>query len=120
MKIKKFKVDIYEWKVTLMETNSVKDFKKVKKQLLSIGVSKDDLDYVKTNLSRVNGGDHFYHSNRKESILILYRMTSKKQRINILCHEKRHLEDRIKEFCHLGGTIEPLGYLAGYLGKMLI
>ena len=120
MKIKKFEVEIYEWKVTLIETTSVKDFKKVKKHLSAIGVSKEDLKYVKTNFSKVDGGDHFYHPNRRESILILYRMTSINQRLNIICHEKRHLEDRIKLFCHIGDDVESLGYLAGYLGKMLI
>jgi translation initiation factor IF-1 len=119
MKIKRFKVDVYNWEVTLIETTSPEDWKKVKKKLIKFGVPKEDIIEAKGNIKKVNGGEHFYQVCRKESLILLYPMKSKKARTEMLCHEKRHLENRIFEFCQMDDN-EASGYLAGYLGRKMI
>jgi hypothetical protein len=119
MKIKRFKVDVYNWEVTLIELTSAKEWKKLKKELIKFGVTKEDIIEAKENIRKVNGGEHFYQLSRRESMIILYPMKSKKVRTEMLCHEKRHLENRIFEFCRLDDN-EASAYLAGYLAKKLI
>lgn len=120
MKIKKFRVDVYDWDVTLLEIESDKDWGALKRELIKFNVVKKDLVEIKNKVKTMyNGGDHYYKLTKKESILILYEMTSRKERLNCLCHEKRHLEDRILEYSGVN-SIEAAGYLAGFLAKKLI
>ena len=119
MKIKKFKVDIYDWDVKLIEVQSAKDFKKLLKELRKFKCSDEDIAIAKANIMKKNGGDHFYQLSRRESLILLYKQDSKRIRNSVLCHEKRHLEDRILQYCFVD-DIEAAGYLAGYLGEKLI
>jgi hypothetical protein len=119
MKIKKFKVDVYDWDVTLIETKSAKDWRKVKKELVKFDISPEDIEYAKTSMHCQNGGEHFFQKEQRASLVILYPMTTPLMRMEVLCHEKRHVEDRILQRC-LVEDIEASAYLAGYLGKMMI
>lgn len=119
MKIKKFKVDIYDWDVILIETKSKKDWKKVKKELVKFKCSSEDIIHAKANMSKKNGGEHFYQLTRRESLLLLYPRDSKKSRNEVLCHEKRHIENRILAYCGIDDN-EASAFLAGYLAKKLL
>jgi hypothetical protein len=119
MEIKRFKVDVYNWKVTLIETTSPKDWKRVKRELIKFRVTSEDLAQAKSDIYKHNGGEHFYNIGRRESLILMYPMRSKKARTEMICHEKRHLENRIFEFCQMDDN-EASAYLAGYLAKKLI
>ena len=121
MKIKKFKVDVYEWKITFIEVTSKKDWKKVNRIQKKFGVEKSVIKDVRSHIKNgnKNGGYHSYNVKYWESIILIYPSTSKKQRTKVICHEKRHCEDKILEHTSVYGTEAP-AYLAGYLGKMLI
>jgi hypothetical protein len=120
MKYKKFKVDLFEWNVELIEIESPKDEKKVKR-IMSKFDSEDFTGDVIENIRKrvLDGGCHFYNEGWRKSLILLFEMSSQEQRNNVLCHEKRHLEDRI--IMSLGiKDEETSAYLAGYLGKMLL
>lgn len=121
MKQKKIWVPLFEWAITLLEVQAPKDHKKVNKILKEFGVDEESRKRIKDENIRdcINGGDHFYSKSMKKSIIVLSRMSNNKQRNHILCHEKRHIEDRMMEtYCI--NDVETAGMLAGYLGKKLI
>jgi hypothetical protein len=120
MKIKKFKVDVYDWKVTLIEITSKKDYKKVIPILKKFGCEKEIVKNTKFHIKNgsKNGGHHSYDTKYWESIILIYPSTSKKERMRVLCHEKRHCEDKILEELSVYGVEAP-AYLAGYLAKKL-
>lgn len=119
MKIKRFTVEMYQWDVALIEASSRRDYPKVRAELIKFGCEKEEIKVIKHNLSCRDGGDHLFDLGKKKSMILLYRMSSKSIRTAILCHEKRHLEDRILECCHVD-DIEASAYLAGYLGGKLL
>lgn len=119
MKIKKFKIDVYDWDVTFIETKSEMDFERVKKELVKFKIKKDDIEYVREQMKRKNGGEHFYQKERRESLVILYPMSSARMRMEVICHEKRHVEDRLLQRCCID-DVEAAAYIAGFLGKMMI
>jgi hypothetical protein len=121
MKANKFWVPMFEWTVTVLEVESTKDYKLIDKILKKSGVHEESRERVKDDIiqKRVNGGDHFYSIGSKWSIVVLGAFTSDKQRNHILCHEKRHVEDRILDTYNMR-DIEAAGMLAGYLGKKMI
>ena len=93
---------------------------KVVKKLESIGVPKDAMDDVgpaiKNNAQ--NGGEHFYNLGRRWSIILMYQASNNSRKFEIICHEKRHIEDRIMEHLGLEGT-EAGAFIAGYIAKKL-
>lgn len=121
MKIKKFKVDVYEWKITFIEVTSKKDWKRVNKIQKKFGVERNIIKNTKKQIKggSKNGGYHSYNTKYWESIILIYPSSSKTQRLKVLCHEKRHCEDIILEHLSVYGTEAP-AYLAGYLAKKLL
>ena len=120
IKIKKIKIPIYDWTVSLIElseSDTVEDVKKI--------IKRKDVDpffdeiIKKIELKVHFGGEHIYDPNKKESMILIYICKNKSQRNNILCHEKRHVEDRIIETCGLEG-VESAAFIAGYLGEKLL
>ena len=120
MILKKFKIEIYEWKVTFIEITSKKDWKKVNKIQKGFGVDKNTIKETRMHIKAgsKDGGLHSWNRFRK-SIILLYPSSSMRQRIKVICHEKRHCEDRILEHLRVYGVEAP-AYLAGYLSKKLI
>ncbi len=120
MKIKKFKVDVFEWKVTFIEVTSRKDWKKVFRIQKKFGVSKETIKETKQNIQRgcTDGGLHSWNG-FYESLIIIYRHTSKKQRTKVICHEKRHCENRILDHLSIYNN-ETEACLAGFLSKKLL
>ena len=120
MKIKKFLIDIYCWGVTFIEVNSLKEFEKSVKYLEEYGVEYYEINdlrkYIKEGIS---GGKCWKKVNIRESLLLVYNATNGELRNDIICHEKRHLENNIMELCDISDN-EAEAYLAGYLGRMLL
>lgn len=120
MKVKRFKIGIYGWRCVVMEVVSSKDWKVADKEMRVFKCKKSDRKLVVANIKNEvgNGGEHFYNTTSRRTLIILYRITSRKKRMEILAHEKRHMEDRMMN--HLGiDNIEAVGYLAGYLAKKM-
>ena len=118
MKLLKFKVPIYDWKITFIEVTSKKDSKKVHKIYKKFKVGKYDLKDI-TNIVKkgyVNGGRFSYDFSYQEGIIIIFKTTSKKERRKVLKHECRHCEDRILQHAHVE-DIEASAYLAGFISE---
>lgn len=121
MILSKFKIPLYNVYVTYVIIESSKDYNDLAKVVKSIRLDKEQSDRCLEIVKRdcVNGGDTIRQLNYRKIFCIIYRCTSDTIRKDIICHEKRHIEDRILEYFHVN-DIESAGLLAGFLGlKML-
>jgi len=120
MKSRTFNIPLYDYKVTLVEIESRKDVMGVigilKKNDIPNDAIGEEINFI--NSDKHNGGNIYRNLNKKKFLIILYRMTSASKRLEVLGHEKRHIEDRLAEHCGID-DIEAMGYLAGYLTKKL-
>jgi hypothetical protein len=116
MKVKKLNIKIFGWKVILVEIKNKNEFKKVIKIMKPINLCLEDIKYIKNNMKCHDGGDYFYNTSNKKSVILIYPITSKRERRNVLEHEKRHLVDRILENCHIK-DIETSAYLTGFISE---
>lgn len=120
MKYRKFKIELFDWDVQLAEVESPKDEKKAKK-LLEEFPAEDMIDDVAEAVRRgvKDGGWHIYNTGSRKTLILLFELSSPEQRVNILCHEKRHAEDRILKELSIK-DIETAAFIAGYLGEKLL
>lgn len=120
MKIHKFRVDVYDWEVYFVIVRGVRDLKKLRKVLGKIGVEKKDIDVScdKVKKGMYDGGDSFTNTGTRVAGIVLYDPKEDMVIDELVCHEKRHVEDTILK---RGGVedVEASAYLAGYVGKML-
>ena len=120
MKVIKFRIPIYDWDVTFVEKITKKDIPQLKKILKASSNDKEEIEetIVSVEEGYTNGAEHYYNLGRKFSTVILYRMTSAKQRRNAIAHELRHVLDRLLQHCAIK-DIETAGYIAGYLAEKI-
>ncbi len=117
----KFTIAIYDWDIQYIEVQSSKDADAVRRILKNKNVDRDELDDTVRNIKgeSVNGGEHYYDSFLRWSILLMLPTTSIAKKLDIICHEKRHIEDRITK--HLGiDDLEAAAFIAGYLAEKII
>ncbi len=81
----------------------------------------DPTTYEKVKLNKWlhNGGWTLHNYSRRQFAIIMTRCTDEKTRINVLSHEKRHVEDYILDMCGID-DMEAAAYLAGYLSERLL
>ena len=120
MKKKEFNIPLYHHKVIFLEIESKNDANLIGKELSKIKLTKEDVAQEIYNIQqgRYNGGITYRNFELKTFLVIIYTTTSKKQRLNIIGHEKRHIEDRLAENCNIQ-DIEALAYIAGFLTEKL-
>lgn len=122
MKIKKFKVDIFDWDIAFIKLNKRDKANDVIDVFKDMKISNDEIEkYLKETIDedgQFDGGDHFWNAPKRVSIIVLYPIVNLNKN-DVICHEKRHVEDRILEHCGVE-DIETAAYLAGFLGKELL
>lgn len=118
MKKLKFAVPLYDVAVTLVQVEGVDDAKDVEECCNEIGLLADDtnavLDFIRSD--KTDGGDTWRNFDNGQMLVIFYRMTNGRTKRNRYGHEKRHVEDRILQWCGID-DIEAAAYLAGFLSE---
>lgn len=113
-----FQIPLYKIDVTLVQVESKEDESAVTELLESIGAEDEDIEctinYIKRGV--VDGGDTYRNFERKCIIVVFYLMEDDISRAEVYSHEKRHVEDRVLEFCGVD-DIESAALLAGFLGE---
>ena len=100
---------MYDWKITYLEVCH-KD-KKLKKLFKKHHIPPRYVMHVKNNYI---GGVHFCSTDKRESLILIYNNSNKKQRVNTISHEIRHLEDSILA-CWKVQDKESNAILSGYI-----
>jgi len=119
MKIKTVNIDVYDWEVVFVFiSKSDKDINNFGK---TNNLLKEDIEEINDKIAEesINGGITIFNTHRV-AFVILYSTTSKKQKINSLTHEIRHVVDKIMEYSNIEDWESP-AYLTGYIsGEILI
>jgi len=120
MKDIKFKINVYDWDVRFIEIESKNDLSKARQIMNKFGVDKQTIKYNLENIkkNRKNGGTHSHDNYNRKSLIFILPSSSKRDRRNVLAHEKRHCEDNILEWFNIK-DIEASAMLAGYLSEKL-
>lgn len=123
MKIKRFTVPLYGYKVVFIRLPAKWDVETAARLGRILKSAGCDDDLIKTQLEEykngdVNGGVHFYNFKKALSIVVINYCTSPDKEIEVIAHEKRHLEDRIMEWATVKDA-ESAGLLAGWLAKKM-
>jgi len=117
MKIFNFGIPLFDVDVRLIQSETNDNYKEIVESCAFAGLLEEDLKDIEGKLSRGfhDGGELYWNFNEKRFLIVFYNMTNEKDMIKIYMHEKRHLEDRILEFCSIH-DMETAAYLSGYLG----
>ncbi len=121
MKYLRFNIALYDWDIYYIEAERKKDADAVISKLHKIRTGKETIKEIRKNIENndKDGAQHLYNLTSRKSVILLYKSTNKKDRINIIFHEKRHVEDRICK--HLGiDDVESAAFIAGYIAEKLI
>lgn len=120
MIVTNFKVPIFEFEVTMVEIESSKDADLVTPIFQKVKMAQEDIvseiDTIRKGC--FNGGNTYRNTHLRKFVVVLYPFTSQRARINVISHEKRHVEDRILEHC-LIDDMETAAYLAGFLSEKM-
>jgi len=119
MKKKIFNIPIYEVKLTLIQVEGKDDFSMLKRTLEKEGIPNEDINNTRSIVEKemVDGGDTWYDLNKRSIAVVFYPFSTERNKVEIYCHEKRHVEDRILQYFRVD-DIESSALLAGYLGKI--
>ena len=113
-----FAVPLYDINVTLIQVESPDDADDVKACCEEIELPSEDitatLELIRQD--KCNGGDTWRNFDKGLMLVIFYRMTDGRIKRNRYGHEKRHVEDRILQWCGVD-DIEAAAYLAGFLSE---
>ena len=120
MKKTEFKIPIYDFDVTILEVESKEDKAEVNTILSNLIPDKESIDealgYIEDG--SMNGGDTFRNLLCRKFVVVLYPFKDVETRREVINHEKRHIEDRVLEYCGIS-DIEASAYLAGYISKFM-
>ncbi len=120
MKVKRFIIPMYDFRVTLVEVRDEDNIKKVLKACDFVKGTEYHTE-VKDNLENGyhDGGHFFYNMRKRVGLILIYHQTSKKRRLECIGHEKRHLEDRLLKYYSVD-DFEAAAMLSGYLTRKLL
>lgn len=114
----KFKVPLYQVDVTLVQVESKDDADVVKPILNAFRLTQEDMSECCNAIrnDETDGSETYRNTGMKTFLVVFYRFTNERIRMNVWSHEKRYVEDRILEMSAVG-DIESAGLLAGFLGE---
>ena len=121
MRKSRFKIPIYDFDVTLIEVDGSGDVEPIRRLLRRVGGRNESLESEilgAVENGSIDGGWTLSALGRSLFYVILLPMSSSEQRIRVLNHEKRHIEDDLLEYCGVNDK-EAAAYLAGYLSLKL-
>jgi len=86
MKKLKIKIDIYDWSILFLEIEKKSDSKKLGKELKKFHIQKEDYKYTLNNIKErvLDGGEHFYNFRLRKSMILIYKTSSKEERMVLL------------------------------------
>lgn len=115
-----FNIPIYDFDVTILEVQQKEDSREVCDMLHTISEDESSISQVAEYIVNedMNGGDTFRNMPMKQFIVVIYPCRDEQTRREIINHEKRHIEDRIIQYCGID-DIEASAYLAGYISKFM-
>lgn len=115
-----FNIPIYDFDVLILGIESKQDKAEAGAILSGFIPNKESIEEELAHIEggAMNGGVTFRNMLRKKFIVVLYPFEDIETRRMIINHEKRHIEDRLLEYCGITDA-EAAAYLAGYISKFM-
>lgn len=112
-----FKVNKYDWCVTIYYTIDDNQKSEVIEDLEEMGCDRKTLESIKSNLEKAALDTGFTYSNfeRHKSILVVHKASSIGEFLNTFEHEKNHLEMHICEALDINPYSEEAAHFSGDL-----
>lgn len=116
-----FKIPIYDFKVTILQIESPKDWKEALVYFKNMKLEEESIYGEQDSITRgcTNGGSTYRNYDLREFLVVFYPMTDKNSLYNIYGHEKRHIEDRLMEWGNIN-DIEAPAFIAGFLNERFV
>ena len=116
---KEFEIPIYKVSVLIVQIESANDMEDVEQLCAENEI--EVTPSLKENIiyNRKDGGDTYRDLVHRRIVVFFYPFSNLTEKANIICHEKRHIEDRILDYFGVE-DIESAALLAGYLGEKFL
>ena len=117
-----FKIDNYNWCVTIYYTVAPTQKKEIIGTLKELGCDSDTLDSITRNIEKASIDTGFTYSNyeRKASVIVIHKASSIGEFINTFEHEKNHLEMHICEALDINPYSEKAAHMSGDLAQLIL
>jgi hypothetical protein len=120
MKLKRFKIPIYDYSVTFVEFEGEEDANKFEKVFKSLKISQEDINNTRKCLLNkgMNGGDTYRNENGKFFLVVIFPCENERMRRNVIAHESRHVADRLLDWANIH-DMEASAFIQGYLAEYM-
>lgn len=117
-----FKVNKYDWCVTIYYTIDDDQKSEVIENLEEMGCDRRTLESIKSNLEKAALDTGFTYSNfeKHKSILVVHKASSIGEFLNTFEHEKNHLEMHICEALDINPYSEEAAHFSGDLSQRIL
>ena len=117
-----FKVNKYDWCVTIYYTVDNEQKSEVIECLEKMGCDRKTLESIKSNLDRAAVDTGFTYSNfeQQKSILVVHKASSIGEFLNTFEHERNHLEMHICEALDINPYSEEAAHFSGDLAQQIL
>lgn len=117
-----FKVNKYDWCVTIYYTIDDEQKSEVIECLEKMGCDRRTLESIKSNLDRAAVDTGFTYSNfqQQKSILVVHKASSIGEFLNTFEHEKNHLEMHVCEALDINPYSEEAAHFSGDLAQQIL
>ena len=120
MIVKKIKIPIFKYTLTLIEVEEYEDYKIIGKELKRFKLPEQDYNEVITNTRySYDGAITFSNCSIMQIVVIIYKCSNEKNRLENINHEKRHVVDDIIESLEIKDKETP-AYLDGYISSKIL
>ena len=116
MKTHEFQIPLYKVSVLLVQIEGPDDIGCIERLCKEHEIEVTQTLMENVTYNKKNGGDTYRDLDRREIIVFFYPFSSQMDRVNVLCHEKRHIEDRVLNYFGVN-DVESAAMLSGYLGE---
>lgn len=117
-----FKVNKYDWCVTIYYTIDDEQKSEVIESLEEMGCDRMTMESIKSNLEKAALDTGFTYSNfeQHKSILVVHKASSIGEFLNTFEHEKNHLEMHICEALDINPYSEEAAHFSGDLAQKIL
>ena len=120
MIVKRIKIPIFKYNLTLIEVEEYEDYKIIGKELKRFKLSDEYYNEVIRNTRySYDGAITLSNCSKMQIVVVIYKHSSEKERIELINHEKRHIIDDIMTSLNINDKETP-AYLDGYISSKIL
>ena len=119
MKVRRIKIPIFKYNITLIEIEDYYDYKIIGKELKRFHIPKETFDEIINNTRNSLGGAITLNNKYAlQIIVVIYKQCNEITRFGTINHEKRHVVDDIVNNLGIKDS-ETAAYLDGYISTRI-